>query len=219
MIFGPDVQAVIFDMDGVLWHSNRAHEEAYKLVFAEAGIETAFDYECAAGRRTADVMHDILDQDQQPVDSDTVKALAAAKQSAARAILQSELPLADGCQETLARLAQTKTLALASSASAASVALFLSHSRTAPLFKVVIDGDTVSAGKPLPMIYDLALQRLDIRAEAAAVVEDAPSGVRAARGAGIGLVVGIEGTVKATELEAAGANTVVGCLRDLTTTC
>jgi beta-phosphoglucomutase len=59
------------------------------------------------------------------------------------------------------------------------------------LFRVIITGDTVRRGKPHPEPYRTAIRRLKIRPGGAAVVENAPYGIRSARRAGAGLVIAL----------------------------
>ena len=59
MILGADIGSVVFDMDGVLWHSSAIHALAYKTILESAGL-TMPDYAQIAGRRTNDVMLELL---------------------------------------------------------------------------------------------------------------------------------------------------------------
>jgi beta-phosphoglucomutase len=219
MIFGANISAIVFDMDGVLWHSSAIHAQAYRAVLAEAKLEMP-DYMTIAGRRTDEVMRDLLatQRPAQPeTDCTTVAALTEAKQATARQLLRDNPPIAMDCVAVLGTLAQSRDLALASSASAGTIGLFLDMSGTRSLFKAVVSGKEVTTGKPDPAIYVTALQRLHCDPSVAAVVEDAPSGIQAARAAGVLCVVGVEGTAPREALIESGASQVVRTLRDLVT--
>jgi HAD superfamily hydrolase (TIGR01509 family) len=215
MIFGPDITSIVFDMDGVLWHSSEIHAAAYRSVLTEAGLAMP-DYATIAGRRTDEVMRDLLAV-QRPagLDVDMVAALTAAKRARARQLLRRRQPIDPDCVVVIGALARSRKLALASSASGATVALFLDVSRTRPQFAAVVSGDDVASAKPDPAIYVEALRRLQCEPGRAAVVEDSPSGVAAAVAAGVNDVIGIEGMVAREELLAAGARYVVRALKDL----
>lgn len=215
MIFGPEIKAVMFDMDGVLWHSSAIHAAAYKAVLDRAGL-TMPDYAQIAGRRTDDVMRELLSA-QRRADAGVaaVMALTAQKQALARQMLRDKAPLAPDCAAVLGYLTRTKALALASSASAGTVDLFLDASGTRALFAAVISGGDVAAAKPHPAIYLKALERLGRGPCETAVVEDAPSGVEAARAAGIECVIAVEGTAPRAALVQAGAQQVVRNLTEL----
>jgi len=219
MIFEPDIRAVVFDMDGVLWHSSAIHAAAYRGVLEGAGLVMP-RYEAIAGRRTDEVMREILAV-QRPArkdpDARTIALLTDAKQIRARELLRDKPPVAPECEAVIRELARSKSLALASSASADTVKLFLEVSGTGSLFRVVVSGHDVVAAKPDPAIYAEVLRRLGCQPAAAAVVEDAPYGIQAALAAGVRVVIGVEGTVSREELLRAGAQRVVRTLRDLIT--
>ena len=86
-------------------------------------------------------------------------------------------------------------------------------------FDVIVDGQIAAEerlpGKPDPAMFLEAARRLGVPARRAAVVEDAVSGVEAARRGGFGLVVGIERTGNREQLELAGADIVLGDVSEL----
>jgi HAD superfamily hydrolase (TIGR01509 family) len=63
------------------------------------------------------------------------------------------------------------------------------------LFDVVISADDISRGKPDPLAFQTALKKLDVTAQDAVVVENAPLGVRAANNAGIPCYVALNTTL------------------------
>jgi beta-phosphoglucomutase len=177
------------------------------------------DYGSIAGRRTDEVIRELLlaQRPQFGNDPKEITQLTQAKQYLTRQMLRANPPLAPGCVEVTRELARVKQLALASSASAETVELFLSCSGTGDCFDAIIYGDQVTIAKPHPAIYQLALQKIGRSGGETAVVEDAPSGVRAARDAGIATVVAIEGTVPRERLIEAGAHCVITNLHELVT--
>lgn len=217
MSFAAGIKSIIFDMDGVLWESSPIHAAAYRAVLEQAGLEMP-DYQLIAGRRTNEVMSELLAAQRPSKSLDNlaaVTALTKAKQEAARQLLRSQPPLTPGCAEVVRELARRTRLTLASSASAETVALFLDCSGTRDCFDVLVSGDEVAISKPHPAIYQLALQKLGCAGIETVVVEDAPAGVRAALDAGISTVITIEGTASRERLVAAGAHCVITNLREL----
>ena len=87
------------------------------------------------------------------------------------------------------------------------------------LFEVRVDGVTLARehlrGKPAPDSFLAAAGKLGVDAANAAVFEDAPAGVTAARSGEFGFIVGVDRRGEATELRAEGADVVVGDLSEL----
>ncbi|MDD1478577.1 HAD-IA family hydrolase [Arthrobacter sp. H16F315] len=86
-------------------------------------------------------------------------------------------------------------------------------------FDVIIDGQTAAEqnlpGKPDPAMFLEAARKLGVAPRHAAVVEDAAAGVQAGRRGGFGLVVGIDRAGHREQLEAAGADIVLGDVAEL----
>ena len=206
-------RAVVFDLDGVLWHSQRAHHAAYAKVLEGLGLPVP-SYAELAGRKTREVFEHLVQEHGLSGGAARAAELTAAKQAEAQRLLRESPPLADGCGELLRALAPRFLLGLASSASPASVALFFEASGTRALFGAVVTGDDVTQAKPAPEAYQKALALLGVAPADAVVVEDAPSGIEAALAAGA-RAVGVEGTCGRAELERAGVVAVVKDIREL----
>jgi beta-phosphoglucomutase family hydrolase len=143
----------------------------------------------------------------------TVQALAARKQAFFENVLSR-----DGVAvfpETLALLTQLRhdavpTALVTSSRNSAAV---LGAGHVDRLFDVVVDGNTALQrglpGKPDPAMFLVAAQELGVEPADAIVLEDAASGVRAARDGGFGLVVGVDRAQDPWRLKDAGADVVV----------
>lgn len=213
MILSAAIKAVIFDMDGVLWISQPAHQAAYQETFEAAGI-AQFDYSAIAGRRTDEAIAAVLTSNGVEADAQKIADLVEIKRQKSHQRLSAQPPLAPYCAATLQELARRYQLALASSASSASVDLFLQASGTRHLFGAVLQGDDVAAAKPAPDIYLAALQRLGVEADQAVVVEDAISGIEAARNAGI-QVIAVSGTCTRFELENQDVCAVIDTIGEL----
>lgn len=208
------LEAVIFDMDGVLFLSTNCHERAYAEALRSVGIDT-FSYRAIAGMRTDEAMRKILTENNYEVTETAVNALVAKKRQKALELLEQAGKIREGTQELMARLVQKKyRLVLASSASPQTVALFLRKSGLEKAFEYVLDGSMVERAKPAPDIYLLAIQKLDLEPKQCLVVEDAKSGIEAALAAGAN-VLAITGTELREKLLAAGANEVVEELKKI----
>jgi beta-phosphoglucomutase len=208
------ISAVVFDMDGVLLDSAPSHSQAFQEVLRPLGIHD-FDYRQYAGCRTAEVIEIVLKSAGHDTESGRIAELAAEKSRLAREKIVENNPVDPDCITVLHLLSKEYLLGLASSGSRASVAAFLSSTGCAPVFKSVLCGDDVSQAKPHPEIYLRAFTELGVAPDAAMVVEDAVAGIEAARAAGAGVVIGVEGTCSAARLMEAGADRVISSVREL----
>jgi HAD superfamily hydrolase (TIGR01509 family) len=210
----PRPSAVVFDLDGVLLDSAPCHRRAFEEVLGPFGIR-GFDYSQYAGWKTSNVIEDVLRSAGREPAPELIAELAAKKSRLARETLLESNPVASDCIPVLEGLSREYKLALASSGSRASIALFLSSNGCAHLFQSVLCGDDVSCSKPHPEIYQRTFAALSVAPGRAIVVEDAVAGIQAARAAGAGAVIGVEGTCTPSELTGAGASGVIRGVRDL----
>jgi HAD superfamily hydrolase (TIGR01509 family) len=160
------------------------------------------------------VIRAVLSEHGLPLDPGQVSQLAEVKSRLARRKLESSDPVRPGCGNMLRSLNQSYALALASSASRPSVELFFRLTGTASLFESVLSGDDVRQAKPHPEIYERTIRALGMEPGSCVVVEDAASGVKAAKTAGA-KVIGLTVTLTALELEACGADLTIEQLSDL----
>jgi beta-phosphoglucomutase-like phosphatase (HAD superfamily) len=79
-------------------------------------------------------------------------------------------------------------LAVATSSVGASARPFLDRHQLTAFFDVIVTGDEIERGKPAPDIYLRAATKLGIPADACLVIEDALSGIAAAKAAGMHVV-------------------------------
>lgn len=209
------VRALVFDMDGVLVNSAGCHREAFEEVFSLFGVRD-FEYSRYAGWRTPEVIEAVLRPILADLSKDQVEDLARRKSHLARQKLIATNPVTEGCVPVLEALAAKYTLALASSGSRESVELFLATNQCSGLFRSVLCGNDVRQAKPDPEIYERTFRALEVSPAEGVVVEDAVSGIAAAKAAGTYVVIGLSGTSTEAELKAAGADHVAGSLYDLT---
>jgi HAD superfamily hydrolase (TIGR01509 family) len=95
----------------------------------------------------------------------------------------------------------------------------LNAAKILDLFDTIVDGTVAAdlglAGKPSPDTFLKAAEQLDAEPKRAVVVEDAISGVQAARSGGFGLVIGVARKGNAQALKENGADIVVASLDEL----
>jgi HAD superfamily hydrolase (TIGR01509 family) len=205
------VPALIFDCDGVLADTERdGHRPAFNQTFAEAGLPVRWSEEEYADKlrigggkeRMASLLTaDFVREHGLPADPDGQRELLAdwhrRKTATYKEMVRAgRLPGRPGIARIVDEaLAAGWSLAVASTSAEESVRAVLEHvvgADVAAHFDVFA-GDVVPAKKPDPAIYLLALERLDVDADDAIVVEDSRNGLLAAVGAGLRCVVTVSG--------------------------
>jgi beta-phosphoglucomutase len=207
------IRGIAFDLDGVLIHSTGCHRSAFEEVLRPFGI-TDFDYSRYAGWRTPEVIASEFRRCGIAADEPAVRGAADRKTKLARQMLIEKNPIAEDCRPVLEGLAAKYQLALASSGSNGSVHSFLDVNGFGNLFHSVLSGEDVTHAKPDPEIYRKSFAALGLDAGSCIVVEDAVSGIEAARRAGAA-AIGVVGTCSAEVLREAGAGHVVARLSEL----
>lgn len=176
-------EAVIFDLDGVLWHSSDVHASAFSQAFGEAGIKLPENfYALIAGQTTATSVVNLLTRfaAEKAQDTSFIQQLAQRKQSLSAAGLLRTLP----DPEALCALDNLRTsgykLALATSASRSTMMLFLNQLPAQTGFDATVCGEEVATGKPAPDIFTKVAARLRLPPSLCVVVEDSAAGIHAA---------------------------------------
>ena len=206
-------KGVIFDMDGVLVDSYRAHFASWCRMGAERGLElTEPQFAAMFGRTTRDIIQAVWAGQ---FADDEIPLWDARKEAHYREIIEADFPEMDGAGELLAALCEAgAAMAVGSSGPPENVAVVLNCLPHADSITATVTGAEVTRGKPEPEVFLTAAEKLGIPPARCAVVEDAPAGVEAARRAGMAAVA-ITGTAPRETL-AARAHLVVDSLRELT---
>lgn len=177
--------AVVFDVDGVLVDSYRAHFQSWQLLGAETGCGLS-EQQFAEffGRSGQDVIRQFWNGND--LTSERIAELHARKNKLYREVVASGLSPMDGAIDLIIALYEAEIpLALASSGPRDNVDLAVDTLGVRWLFQAQIAGEDVRRGKPDPQIFRLAAQRLGVGPRRCAVIEDAPAGVAAAKAAGM----------------------------------
>jgi beta-phosphoglucomutase len=185
--------AAIFDMDGVLVDTYRAHYRSW-LEMAEAeGLHfTEVEFAPTFGRTSREIIVRFWGDGR--YDDGAIAALDARKEAAFRRIIEADFPAMPGVNELLGALNEAGfKLGVGSSGPPENVDLVLEKLGARRRFDAVVTGNDVTRGKPDPQVFLLAAERLGIPPARCAVIEDAPAGVAAANAAGM-VCVGLMST-------------------------
>ncbi|MHB8643346.1 MAG: HAD family hydrolase [Gaiellaceae bacterium] len=176
------IEAVVFDLDGVLIDSEQLWDEIREQLALEGGgrwsERAQADMMGMSAPEWSRYMHDVVGLRESPeeIDAQVVSRLLAR--------YADSLPLLPGAIEAVERLAARWPLAIASSSNRAVIDAVLARAGIAQLFQATVSSEEVARGKPAPDVYLEAARRLDSDPKACAAVEDSRNGIRAAHAAG-----------------------------------
>ena len=199
-------RGLVFDFDGVIVDSHPVHVRAWQKFLDSVG-RTASEEQLQFvldGRKRDDILRHFMGE----LDADQIVEYGHRKELFFRDEA-AHVRTIDGLLSFLEDIEfQEVALAIASSGSRSRVHFLLDMLDLKKLFRVVITGDEVEQGKPNPAVFLRAAQRLGVDPSELMAFEDAVSGVKAARSAGM-KCVGIAQPDRAAILVDAGANYVV----------
>lgn len=183
------IQAVVFDMDGVLFDTERISTECCFQAAKELGLSLSHEavYGCFGLNGADTKAHMIWAMEKEyPNGSFPHDRFSDKYRECFQARLDQEIPVMPGVRELLAFLREKGIrIAIASSSRQERVRANLERNGLTAYFDAVISGDMVEHSKPLPDIYQKACQALGVSCGEAMAVEDSPNGVRSARAAGM----------------------------------
>ncbi|MBF8289667.1 MAG: HAD-superfamily hydrolase, subfamily variant 3 [Chloroflexi bacterium] len=180
--------AVIFDLDGVIvdseiwWHEERVAFAAERgLRWTEAATRAVMGANSAGWARIMRVRLGLPASDE--------PSIMAAVVDRVRERYAHGAPIIEGALGAVRRISATWQTAVASSAHRAIIDAALSATDLVATIDVVVSSDDVPHGKPAPDVYLEAARRLGVAPARCLVVEDSVNGVRAARAAGMTVVL------------------------------
>ena len=180
------IDAVIFDLDGVLLDSESAWLAAKRAVVGEwGGIWKEEASRAMLGMSAPEwsvYMRDELAIDRAPeeIDADVVKRLLE--------VYRERLPLLPGAVEAVERLAARWPLGLASSSNLEVIEIVMEAGGFARHFKTWVSSEEVGAGKPAPDVFLEAARRMEVDPSACVAIEDSHNGILSAHAAGMAVI-------------------------------
>ena len=177
-------KAVIWDMDGVIVDTALYHLEAWQAAFQKRGVNfTEADFRHGFGQRNDSIIRGILGAD---VSSSQVDAISREKEESFRRSIVGRLRPLPGVTGLMTALKeQGFKMALASSAPIENIHLVIRTLNIGSCFEAIVCDKDVTEGKPSPQAFLLAAERLGVEPGKCVVIEDAITGVTAAKRAGM----------------------------------
>ena len=210
------IEAVVFDLDGVLLQSEEVWDAARERYVRERGGRYDEEVQRAMMGMSAPewsaYLHEEAGVPEEPgtINREVVGLMLQA--------YRTELPLLPGAVETVRRTAAAFPLALASSSNRAIFEEALRLAGIEECFRATVSSEEVARGKPAPDVYLEAAHQVGVAPEACAAVEDSHAGIRSAKSAGMRVVAIPNRSYPPDEEALQLADVVVGSLDELTTT-
>ena len=177
------IEAVIFDLDGLLIDSEQVWDDVRRDYVAERGgrwrDSAQRDMMGMSSPEWSRYVRDRLGVDLPPerINDEVVARLTDR--------YRTRLPLLPGAREAVQRIAQAWPLGLASSSNRELIDLVLEVGDLARCFRVTVSSEEVERGKPAPDVYLAAARELGVTPAACAAIEDSSNGILAAAAAGM----------------------------------
>ena len=221
----PELQAVFFDQDGVIIDTERdGHRVAFNRTFAEFGFDVEWDIDTyrellKIGGGKERMRHYLHTQGfgktiSPEEEGALIKDLHARKTEIFIELIQSgSLSLRPGIKRFMQEIMrQGLTIGICTTSTEKAAHAIAYEILKEIDFDVVLAGDIVSKKKPDPEIYQLALRKTGMKAENCLVIEDSRNGLKAAKGAGMNVLVTTNDYTKDEDLSE--ADIIVTCLGD-----
>ncbi|HVD49372.1 MAG TPA: HAD family phosphatase [Gaiellaceae bacterium] len=208
------IEAVVFDLDGVLLDSEQLWDKAREQLARERGgrwhDQAQRDMMGMSSLEWSRYMHETIGLPEPPeeISREVVERLTA--------LYRERLPAIPGAKEAVERLAADYKLGLASSSNRELIDLALELLGVAHLFAATVSSEEVACGKPAPDVYLEAARRLGIEPARAAAVEDSQNGILAAKAAGMRVIAIPNRHFPPDEQALARADVTLGSLAELT---
>jgi HAD superfamily hydrolase (TIGR01509 family) len=208
------IEAVVFDLDGVIVDSEQVWDAAREAVARERGGRwhdgAQQDMMGMSSTEWSRYMHEVLGLEDPPeeISAEVVRRLEAT--------YRRELPLIDGAQEAVARLAERWSLGIASSSNRPIIDLVLDLSGLDRFFGATVSSEEVARGKPSPDVYLEIARRLGSDPKKTAAIEDSHNGILSAKSAGMRVIAIPNPRFPPGEEALAEAEVVLGSLSELT---
>jgi HAD superfamily hydrolase (TIGR01509 family) len=180
------VDAVVFDLDGVLIDSEPVWEQVRRAYVAEVGGRWLPDSQQRLMGMSTGEWARYLSEDLGVGRPPEVVAAEVIDRMARR--YDEELPLLPGAVEAVCRAGERWPLGLASSSPSRLIKTVLDATGLAPRFAVAMSTEEVRRGKPAPDVYLAVAGKLGVAPGTCVAIEDSSNGLRAAHAAGMRVV-------------------------------
>ena len=183
---GKQLSGVIFDLDGVICSTDEYHYEAWKRIADQEGVvfDRLINNRLRGVSRMAS-LEIILQKAHRPYTEEEKEALCSKKNALYRELLNQMSPASVSPDVLLTlKSLRKKKIPMAIGSSSKYTMLILEKSGLDKAFDAIADGNEITHSKPNPEVFLLAAKKLALPPEECLVVEDAESGLLAAKNGG-----------------------------------
>jgi HAD superfamily hydrolase (TIGR01509 family) len=208
------IEAVVFDLDGILIDSEHVWDQVRQQLAEERGgtwnENASRDMMGMSSIEWSRYMRDVVGLTDEPeeISAEVVRRLEDR--------YRRELPMIEGAERAVDRLAERWPLALASSSNRELIDLVLESSGLGRRFKASVSSEEVARGKPAPDVFLEAARRLGVEPTHCAAVEDSENGILAAKAAGMRTIAIPNPHYPPHEDALTAADVVLATIEDLT---
>ena len=218
------IKAIIFDFNGVIIDDERIQMKAYQEILKKEDIElTEEDYFSCLGMDDKTFIEAAYERAGKKAESNKVLEIMLAKSNSWREMVADDLPLFEGAENFIRKMAKEFTLGIVSMARREEIEYVLDKANLKDCFASIVSAEDVSACKPNPECYRIGFREVDaahtahshlpITHKECLVIEDSPQGILAAKRADL-TTLGVINTVSEAEMRAAGADSIAKNLDD-----
>ncbi|SHH47970.1 HAD family hydrolase [Thermosipho atlanticus] len=205
------LEAVIFDMDGVITDTVPLHFKAWKKMFEKHGYN--FDFQTYKEKVDGKPRLDGIASVAVGVNKEELVKMAEEKQNYFLELVEKEPPKVFEDTLKLIKLLKENNIKIAVASSSKNTKVILENIGILNIFDAIVTGYDFKKGKPNPEIFQIAAERLNVKNSNCIVVEDSIEGVKAGNNAGM-KTIGI--ARHGNESELSHANVVVSSLNEIT---
>lgn len=175
-------EGAIFDMDGLLFDTERIYQQTWREIARERGIELDDGFPRAISGTSGEHTYRVIEAYYHVPDGSVIREECRGR---IREKLSVHVPVKKGVHEILDFFQKEGIrMAVASSSAAGQIESNLEKACIREYFTAVVSGAEVRCGKPAPDIFLCAAERIGCRPEECVVFEDSENGIKAGHAAG-----------------------------------
>lgn len=218
------IKGILFDFNGVIIDDEPIQMRAYQEILKDEGIDlTEEEYRACFGMDDTTFIEAAYERAGKNFEANKVAEISAAKTARWRELIADKLPIFEGVDGFIHKMAKDFALGIVSMAKREEIEFVLKQADLLDCFSVIVAAEEISICKPNPECYRIGFRRLDdfrnthghspMVHKDCLVIEDTPQGIMAAKGAELP-VLGVTNTVAEDEMRDAGADAIAKNLND-----